>query len=122
MPFKHIVLFDGIRIDKTCGNLQHIALCSKNRKQSPDLYKGKCMYWSCELSIWSKCYFGVYFAINERMSIHSKHNTRAATSRVRDENTYIVLFLTRQNGPITDDNTMLPTHRFRVSLGLFTVC
>ena len=52
----------------------------------------------------------------------NKHHTRVSIETVRHESTYIILFLTRHNEPISDDKTLIFTHRPRVSLARFSFC
>ena len=45
-----------------------------------------------------------------------QNNTPVSVGTVRHESTYIILFLTRHNESMNDDNTTIFTHRTRVSV------
>ena len=51
-----------------------------------------------------------------------QNNTRVSDKTVRLESTYIILFLTRHNESINDDEKTMFTHRPRVSLAQFSFC
>ena len=52
---------------------------------------------------------------------NDKHQsyTRMGTYKVLYGSIYLILFLTRQNEPISDDKTKIRAHRFSISLALF---
>ena len=72
------------------------------------------MYLSGELFMLSReGYFGVFPKLHSNEGNKLQDNTRVRAQTVRHEGKYIILFLTRHNGSINDDKTIV-THRPRV--------